>query len=107
MKYPTELQLLEFFGVEPVIHDDVTAYTVFDDSDLALTLSFNTADDSLQTSLQIGERVIAVVSQEGMTRFWISDGVLMCEFVHEDVRFNVAVSTHPNIHIEWSGIRTN
>ena len=50
MKYPTELQLLEFFGVEPVIHDDVTAYTVFDDSDLALTLSFNTADDSLQTS---------------------------------------------------------
>ena len=105
MKYPTQLELLEFFGVEPVIQENVTAYTVSDDNDLALTLSFNTADDSLQTSLQIGERVIAVVCQEGMSRFWISDGVLMCEFVHEDVRISVAVSTHPNIHVEWSGLR--
>lgn len=107
MNYPTQLQLLEFFGVEPVIQGDVTTYTVSDDNALALTLSFNTADDSLQTSLQIGERVIAVVCQEGMTRFWINDGVLMCEFVHEDIRINVAVSTHPNIHLEWSGLRTS
>lgn len=107
MEYPTQLQLLEFFGVEPVIQDDVTAYTVSDGSGLALTLSFNTADASLQTSLQIGQRVIAVVCQEGMTRFCISDGVLMCEFVHEDIRINVAVSTHPNIHVEWSGFRMN
>jgi len=107
MKYPTQLQLLEFFGVEPVIQDDVTAYTVSDDGGLVLTLSFNIADDSLQTSLLFGERVIAVVSQEGMTRFWISDGVLMCEFVHENVRINLAVSTHPNIHVEWSGLRSS
>ena len=107
MKYPSQLQLLEFFGVEPVVQDDVTAYTVSDDGGLALTLSFNTTDDSLQTSLQVGERVIAVVSQEGMTRFWISEGVLMCEFVHEDVRINLVVSTHPKIYVEWSGLRSS
>ena len=46
MEYPTQLQLLEFFGAEPVLRDEVAAYTVSDDSGVALTLSFNTADDS-------------------------------------------------------------
>ena len=105
MKYPTELELLEFFGVEPVIQEDVTAYTVSDDSGLALTLSYNTADDSLQTLLKIGERVIAIVCQEGMSQFKISDGVLMCEFSHKEVRINVEVSALPNIYVEWSGLR--
>lgn len=107
MKYPSELELLEFFGVEPVAQDDVTVYTVCDDSGLALALSFNTADDSLQTTLQVGERIIAVMCQEGMTRLWISDGVLRCEFMLEDVRVNVAVCTHPSIRVEWSGLRTS
>jgi len=107
MKYPTELQLLEFFGVEPVIQDDVTAYTVFDANGLALTLSFNDMDDSLQTTLQIGERVIAVVCQEGMTRLWIGDGVLMGEFTYEDARISLALNLHPYIHVEWSGLRVS
>lgn len=105
MEYPTELQLLEFFGVEPDVQGDAYACTVSDDSGLSLTLSFNTADDSLQTSLQFAGRVIAVVCHEGITRFTIGENVLTCEFAHDDYRVTLTARTRPQIHVEWSGLR--
>ena len=106
MQYPTQLQLLEFFSVEPLIHDDVSVYTVSEDSGLTLTLSFNTSDDSLQTSLTFEGRAVAVVCQEGMTRLWISDGMLIGEFLHADVHIKVIISRRPFFRVEWSGLKT-
>ena len=106
MEYPTELELFEFFEVEPVVENDVYAYTTSDDSGISLTLSFSTADDSLQTSLQFAGRVIAVICHEGITRLTIHEDVLTCEFVQEDSRVTLTARTRPQIHVEWSGLRT-
>ena len=104
MKYPTELQLLEFFGVEPDVQEDVITFKVSDESGASLTLSFNTADDSLQTSIQFAGRVVASVCHEGMIRLWIDDGILMAEFLHENVRMTAKIKWHPSIYIEWNGL---
>lgn len=104
MKYPTELQLLEFFVVEPDVQEDVTAFTVSDESGLTLTISFNTSDDSLQTTLQLAGRVVARVCHEGMGRLWIDDGILKAEFLHENVRVIATITCYPSINVEWNGL---
>lgn len=106
MEYPTELELFDFFEVEPVVEDGVYAYTTSDDSGVTLTLSFSTADDSLQTSLTIAGRVVAVICHEGITRLTIRDDVLTCEFVQEYSRVTLTARTRPLIHVDWSGLRT-
>lgn len=105
MKYPTELQLLEFFETVPIIQDDIYSYSVCDDNKIELTLSFNVMEDSLQTYLKYAGRVFAVVCQEGMTRFWIDSDVLFAEFLYEQVRISVDVHIRPHIRIEWSGLQ--
>ena len=106
MRYPTSVDLLEFFGSEPVVQGDVSAYTVSDEDGVSLVLSFNTADDSLQTTLLLRERVIAVVCHEGMTRMSIDEDTLACEFVHDDTRVMLTAKVKPNIRVAWSGLRT-
>lgn len=107
MKYPTKLQFLEFFSVEPDVQEDVTTFKVSDESGVTLTLSFNTSDDSLQTSIQFAGRVVAYVCHEGMSRLWIEDGLLVAEFLHESVRMTAKIKCHPSIHVEWNGLLTN
>jgi len=106
MRYPTSFDLLEFFGSEPVVQDDVSAYTVSDEDGASLVMSFNTADNSLQTTLLLRERVIAVVCHEGMTRMSIDEEGLTCEFVHDDTRVMLTAKVKPNILVAWSGLRT-
>ncbi len=106
MRYPTSVDLLEFFGSEPDIQGDVSAYTVSDEDGASLVMSFNTADDSLQTTLLLRERAIAVVCHEGMTRMAFNEDTLACEFVHDDTRVMLTAKVKPNIRVEWSGLRT-
>lgn len=105
MNYPTELQLLQFFGVDPVVDDDVSTYTVSDARGLELSVSFNIADDSLQTAIRFKGGLVDVVSYEGMTKFWIDCDLLSAEFLQTFVKVSVRVRVQPNIEINWSGLR--
>jgi len=107
MRYPTSFELLEFFGSEPDIQGDVSAYTVADEDGVSLVLSFNTADDPLQTTLLLRERVIAVVCHEGMTGMSIDEEGMTCEFVHDDMRVMLTAKVKPKIRVAWSGLRTS
>jgi hypothetical protein len=105
MNYPSEIELLEFFGVDPVMEDDVTFFTVSDSDAVELTLSYNVFDNSLQTSLKLRGRLIALVCQEGMNRFWIADDVLTAEFLHPGLVVRAKVKMRPFIQVEWSALR--
>jgi len=105
MNYPTELQLLEFFGVEAVEYDDVTTYTVCDERGLELSVSFNVMDDSFQTSIRFMGKIVEVVSYEGMTRLWIDENRLSAEFSQLAYKTSVTVMISPYIEILWSNLR--
>jgi hypothetical protein len=106
MKYPSDLEFLEFFGVEPMVDDDITTFTVLDSVGMSLKLSFNVAGDSLQTSLSLHRREIAIISHEQMTRFRIDGNVLSAEFVQSDVKVRAVIKICPFISIQWYGLRT-
>lgn len=105
MRYPSELDLLGFFGVEPIRDEDVTIYKISDSSGLVLTFSYCVFDDSLQTRLDWNGHMIAVVSQEGMTHFSIIEGVLRADFELHTYRGHLEVKVTPFIQVQWSGLR--
>jgi hypothetical protein len=107
MIYPSNLELLEFFGVEPERSDDVTLFRVCDPLDVSLEFSFNEADDSVQTALHVAGHCICVVCHERMTRFWIEQGTLRAEFAFGDYITALSLLTRPTIRVNWSGLRTS
>jgi hypothetical protein len=106
MNYPSELELLEFFGVEPERSDDVTLFRVRDPLGVSLEFSYNEADDSVQTALHVAGQCICVVCHERMTRFWIDQGALRVEFAFSDSITALSLLTRPTIRVDWSGLRT-
>ena len=105
MIYPSELELLEFFGVEPERSDDVTLFRVADSVGVRLEFSYNDVDDSVQTALYVSVRCICVVSCERMSRFWIDQGTLHAEFSYSDHTVNVSVLVEKSIQVNWSTLR--
>ncbi|QDT44771.1 hypothetical protein Pan241w_48870 [Gimesia alba] len=106
MIYPTDLELLEFFEIEPNREGDVLTYYSKDSSGMTLTFSFNPYDGSVQTILKFEGRVISLVCHEGLTRMWIEDTTLRAEFERDDYRTNMSIVQSPFLQVEWSGIRT-
>lgn len=107
MIYPSCLELLEFFGVEPEQSDDVTLFRVCDSLGVSLDFSFNASDDSLQTAMNVAGHCICLVSHERMTRFWIEQGILRAEFVFDDYTTVLCLLTRPTIQVRWGSLRTS
>ena len=105
MKYPSELDLLHFFGVEPQEEDNVTKYTVTDSSGIELTFSFDSVEDSLQCALRVNSQFIVLLSHEGLTRLWIDEFSLNAEFSQSSHRVKVQIVVQPAITVTWSGLR--
>ncbi len=105
MKYPSDLDLLELFGVEPDINSDVTTFTVAGRNQISLSVSFNIADDSLQTMLLLNGRIVALVCQEGMTALQIDGDLLLGEFNLDGYVVKLKLKVSPDILVEWSGLR--
>lgn len=105
MKYPSELELLNFFGVDPIADGDVLRYTLSGEPGLTLTVSLNMADDSLQTTLSIAGNPVAVVCHEGLSQLRIVDGAMLGEFFHETYRIVLNIELQPHMRLEWSGLR--
>lgn len=107
MIYPSELELLAFFGTEHQRSDEVTLFRVTDTAGVRLDFSFDEADDSVQTALYVAGRCICLVSHERMTRFWVDDGTLRVEFTSTDYAVALGILVQPEIRVEWSGLKSS
>jgi hypothetical protein len=113
-KVPDELELLDFFGVEPLEsapEDGYWCYEVTDQFKVRARVSFSIFERSLQIVLSCNDREIMTVSQEGavkLTTFETSSGLtLHCEFVYADAHSAVSIQVRPEIKVNWSILKTD
>lgn len=106
MNYPSYIDLLEFFAVEPNVEDEVHTYQAQDSSGITLSFSFNASDDSVQTVVKQDGRIVSLTSHECLTRMWIDGTMLRAEFKSDDYRITLSLIIRPFVRIEWSGLRT-
>lgn len=73
---PSQLELLEFFGVVPVEEspeDGYWCWEVEDVSGVRLRFSLNELQKSVQTVVTVGERTVVLVSHENAGRMWLTN----------------------------------
>ncbi len=108
LKWPSELEFLEFFLVEPEKQDTVYSYDVTDSRGVNLIFSFDVMTDSIQTVLKIKGSEIAIIVIEGLEKILIDNTnrdkpFLRAEFFNKNiVKLNLAVQ--PDIKVNWSGL---
>lgn len=105
VNYPPVADLLDFFGAEPLLDDEVRFFHASDSSGASLVFSYRTCDDSVQTLLKIDGRQVSCVCHENLTRMWIQGSVLHGNFECNEYRITLKLSLDPFIQIEWSGLR--
>jgi hypothetical protein len=104
-----EVELLEFFGVEPVartVEDGYWCYEVADERGVTLRFSFNLHERSIQTALSLGGSPIATVSHEGADQMAVREGKLRCEFSTKGEKTTLTVETGGSLSVTWSTLRT-
>lgn len=106
MQYPSELELLDFFGAEPTRDDAIYRYVVSDSRGVTLEFSFDPLADSAQTVTSCDSTEAVSVCHECLQRLWIEDGVLHGVFGYSNARVTLTLRVTPQIHIRWDAIRT-
>jgi hypothetical protein len=104
-----QLELLEFFGAEPVarsLDDGYWCYEVSDKRGVMLRFSFNLYERSVQTSLLLAGVPLAIVSHEGADRMVIREGKLRCEFTTAGEKATLDVEVSGSLSVAWSSLRT-
>ena len=104
-----EVDLLTFFGAEPVaraVDDGYWCYEVTDRRGVTLRFSFNLHERSVQTALSLAGSRIATVSREAAVRMAIQDGKLRCEFSTTGDKTTLTVESAETISVTWSSLRT-
>ncbi len=104
-----ELELLEFFGADPVersVENGYWCYVVTDERDVTLRFSFNIRERSVQTVVSLAGANIASVSHEAADRMVVRDGKLRCEFSSEASKTALSVETGRSLSVVWSTLRT-
>jgi len=104
-----ELELLEFFGAEPVartVEDGYWCYEVTDERGVTLRFSFNLYERSVQTIISVNASHVATVSHEGAERMVIASGKLHCEFSTAGEKSTLDVETGRTWSVRWSSLRT-
>ncbi len=71
--WPTELELLEFFLVEPEKQGAIYFYDISDSRGVNLIFSFDTIMGSIQSMIKIKGVEVATVIMEDVERIWIDD----------------------------------
>lgn len=106
---PDEVDLLAFFGGEPVersVDDGYWCYEVADSRNVVLRLSFNLFERSVQTTLVVGGMALATVVHEGAQNMALSGQTLTCRFSYVGARTTLVVRLVDAINVEWSSLRT-
>ena len=105
MEYPSSLDLLIFFGTEPIHEEDFTTYEVHDESGSVLSFSFDTSDDSVQTVVKRDGQIMSLTSNECLKRMWIDGDSLRAECECGGYRIKLELTLRPCVHVKWSGLR--
>ncbi len=80
---PDEMELVEFFGTEPVerqVEDGYWCYEISDNRGVTLRFSFDLFEQSVQTAISVDGAPLATVSHEGAQVMAITDQTLTCVF---------------------------
>ncbi len=107
-EWPSELEFLEFFLVEPEKQDTLYFYNVTDSRKVNLVFSFDVMNNSIQTVLRIKGTEVSSVIMEGLRRIWIDNTnkdkpYLRAKFLDKDV-IKLNLSVKPQIQVDWSGL---
>jgi hypothetical protein len=106
---PDEVELLEFFGDDPVersVEDGYWCYVMTDERGLTLRFSFNIYERSVQTIVSLGGARVARVSHEAADRMVVRDGKLVCEFSSDGSKTTLSVEGGRGLCVVWSTLRT-
>jgi hypothetical protein len=111
--HPSQAQLTEFFGVEPLEaapEDGYWAYGVGDEWGASVRFSFDAHAGSVQVVLSAHGRELATVSQEGARRIEVGDAggtrTLVCEFGWRGAESVLRLSVRPAVAVRWATLRT-
>lgn len=105
----SELDLLEFFGVEPIereVNDGYWCYETSDSRGVTLRFSFHLFERSVQTALSLAGSPVVTVSHEGAERMLVRDGKLRCEFSAAGEKTTLTVGLERALSVVWSSLRT-
>jgi hypothetical protein len=106
---PDDVDMLEFFGSEPVeraVENGYWCYEVADDRGVTLRFSFNLFEQSVQTALFVGGTKVATVAHEGAVRMTIDDQTLTCRFSYSGAEARLLLRVADSINVEWSSLRS-
>jgi hypothetical protein len=102
----SELELLEFFEVEPERDEYLLTYTVGTGDNLQLLFRYNPIENYIETTLKAAGEKVMTTSHDAVSRMWIDGATLNAEFSFRDHNVRLGVSVRPKIHVEWVGLRT-
>lgn len=106
---PDEIELLEFFGVEPTERSadgGYFCYEVVDSRNVGLRFSFNLFEQSVQTTLRLADAPLATVVHEGAQEMHVSGHTLTCRFSYAGGHSTLVVRFDTSIGLDWSSLRT-
>ncbi len=108
---PDELDLFEFFNSEPIVSNPGEGFWCYERDDgkgLALRLSFNILEKSIQTILLVDGNETEIVSHEGATRIYIVEESntkkLKCNFLSTSTNTSLEIMFEPDFRILWQSI---
>ena len=111
-KYPSELEMLETFGTEPLEaaqEDGFWQYSFCDTEYTQVLFSFNIFESSVQTIVKYKSRTVSIVSFEG-------DGVLRIDrrngypiidgdFQQSEYKTRLIIHIEPLVEVKWSTMK--
>lgn len=106
---PDELELIGFFGAEPIdrsVDDGYWCFEVRDATGATLRFSFNLHERSVQTALSFAGDTQTSVSHEMADRLTVNGDHLACEFSSVDLKTTLTVRLQPRLSIAWATLRT-
>lgn len=105
---PDEVELLEFFGAEPVersVDDGYWCYEVVDARNVKLRFSFNIFEQSVQTTLQVADSPLITVVHEGARAMKVAKQSLTCSFSYAGSAATLVLRVAGTISLEWASLR--
>jgi hypothetical protein len=104
---PDEVELLEFFGCEPVEkRPGFAMYKVSDDRGVELRFSYDLYQRSVETVVSVASELAAKVTHEMAGRMIIRDGRLLCELIADGAATTLVVDVSPRVRVVWTTLGT-
>jgi hypothetical protein len=106
---PDEIELIGFFGAEPIersLEDGYWRFEIRDVTGVALSFGFNVFERSAQISLSVAGCTYVTVSHEFADRLLLLNDQLVCEFSSRDSRGSLILRRGDRVSAIWSTLRT-